>query len=257
MRELDLRDPALVEEPIFDKADDWSFNDPSHYDQFQYNLYDWFSKGFTPTSGPGYAVILLSQGYFALVRKRGASKYTRHKWYANVQRNPDGTIKKIYAARTIKRRGKKICIYLHREVLNAGKNVIVDHTHGHSLDCRDHVLKVTTHKGNRANSRRGRSTNLGLKMGVEVRKTPKGLRYGGQIKIKGKTYRSAVTWSLTPEGEERAHRWYVNRHKETYSHRGLKENGGRPDFPILPPLKKEHAHSIIQTARVEELIPFP
>jgi hypothetical protein len=229
---------ASSQEPL--KSTDHVTLQRSH-DLFLHEQYAWESFK------PDYAIIRLTQGYFAIVDKEDYRRVSRHKWYANVQRNEEGTIIKVYAARTETKAGKKQSIYLHRFVIRAGSRVIVDHKHGLTLDCRKGALRPTDFGGNSSNGRSpGRDGGKELKRGVELRF--RGTRYGGQIKTKGKTKRSKKTWPLTPEGEEAAHQWYLREHQTTFSHRGLPELGVKAKYPVFPPIK---------TKLLPEFIPMP
>ncbi len=207
------------------------------HELFLMERYDWANFK------PDYAVVPLTQGYFAIIDKKEAARVLTRKWWANVQYDKTGRIIKVYACWSPPRKKgarKRTHVYLHRFIKKAGRAVIVDHKSGLSLDCRERALRVTDHGGNRANGRStGRTTHAGLKQGVELRR--RGTRYGGQIMVHRVTYRSVRVWPKTPEGERAAHRWYLNRHKEFHSYRGLPENGGKVTYPIFPPLLNQSA----------------
>ena len=44
--------------------------------------------------------------------------------------------------------GKRVTIYLHREIMNAPRGLVVDHLNGNGLDCRRDNMKVTWQKEN-------------------------------------------------------------------------------------------------------------
>ncbi|MBM3272620.1 hypothetical protein FJY94_05120 [Candidatus Kaiserbacteria bacterium] len=195
---------------------------------FQYEQYEW------DLFDPPYAVLRLTQGYFCIIDADGAreQRALKEKWHAVVQRDENGRVIKVYAARTRKgSRGGKI--YLHRYLAGARPSEIADHFNGMTLDNRRSVnLRITNIAGNRANSEsaRRRFRHPGLPRGVEPRK---GNKFQAQIKVNGVTYHSKRLWD-TPR---RAHVWYRRVHKIFHGIRCVSQSHLKDDFPVFPPRK--------------------
>lgn len=108
--------------------------------------------------------IKLSQGYFALVDN---ADYTRcmqgPKWYANVVRYKDGSVRKVYAVRSLPSpdRGWQ---YMHRFILGAvDTRVEVDHKDHNGLNNQRYNLRLATHSQNMHNQRLSKANTSGYK----------------------------------------------------------------------------------------------
>lgn len=195
---------------------------------FQYEQYEW------DLFDPPYAVLMLTQGFFCIIDADGAreKRALKEKWHAVVQRDENGRIIKVYAARTRKgSKGGKI--YLHRYLTGARPSEVTDHFNGMTLDNRRSVnLRITNTAGNRANSEsvRRRFRHPGLPRGVEPRK---GNKFQAQIKMNGVTYRSKRLW----DNPRRAHIWYRRVHKLFHGIRCVSQSHLRDDVPVFPPRK--------------------
>jgi hypothetical protein len=71
-----------------------------------------------------------------------------------------GDGRKDYAARIDRkfRYGRTKTIFLHREIMNAPKGILVDHSNGESLDNRRDNLRLATHSQNMQNRRKRKNT---------------------------------------------------------------------------------------------------
>lgn len=102
-----------------------------------------------------YMVIPLTQGQIALVDKDDYSRVSKHKWSATFYINGQSTSGVFYAVRSDVRDGKRVCVLLHRFVMEAPSGVEVDHINrNHTLDCRKSNLRLATHVQNMRNRRK-------------------------------------------------------------------------------------------------------
>ena len=91
-------------------------------------------------------LIALTKGQVAIV---DADKYEwAMQWNWHARFNPD--IGTYYAVRNGRREGKRLGVYLHRQLLGEPEGE-VDHWNGKTLDCRISNLRVCTPAQNRAN----------------------------------------------------------------------------------------------------------
>ncbi len=99
--------------------------------------------------------IELTQGYFSEVDDSDAELLSKYRWKIL---KADG---QLYAARTHK---KTQTILMHRFLLNAGKNQVVDHRNGDGLDNKRKNIRLGTQGQNLANMRktRGKSRYKGV-----------------------------------------------------------------------------------------------
>lgn len=99
----------------------------------------------------------LSNGGFALVDEEDHARIASHSWYAW---HHHGT---SYAARMTAREGRRICILMHREVMDAQPGSQVDHSDGNGLNNQRSNLRFCTPSENRYNQGRQRNNSSGLK----------------------------------------------------------------------------------------------
>lgn len=125
--------------------------------------------------------IALSRDKIAWVDDEDYANVSRFKWYAHNAN--DG---KWYARRDVVIDGKKLRVYMHREIMSAGIDVEVDHANGDGLfNCRSN-LRVATKTQNRQNSKRRKDSRHGFK-GVNVHgNTPRIKKYQAVIVVNGK-----------------------------------------------------------------------
>lgn len=85
--------------------------------------------------------IPLTQGKFAIVDDGDYEWLNKYKWYAVKNRNT------YYAVRKPSRKqGKRTRIYMHRQILDAPKELQVDHANHNGLDNRRQNIRTCTHK---------------------------------------------------------------------------------------------------------------
>jgi len=99
--------------------------------------------------GPSlYKTILLTQGKCTIVDTEDYDWLAQHKWYSHRQRNGDW-----YAVRNKCENGKKICISMHREILQPPPDMETDHRDGNGLNNQRSNLRVATTAQNQHNRR--------------------------------------------------------------------------------------------------------
>ncbi len=91
--------------------------------------------------------IPLTQGQYAIVDPDDYERLSKYKWYAIKAMNT------FYAARTIRSgiNNKRICIKMHREIINPPYPLVVDHINRNGLDNRKANLRPATHAQNSIN----------------------------------------------------------------------------------------------------------
>jgi hypothetical protein len=90
--------------------------------------------------------IPLTQGKVALVDDEDYQELSKHKWYALKHGNT------YYAARTARcKNGGRSTVYLHCTLLEAPKNMEIDHINGDGLNNTRGNLRVVTHRENGQN----------------------------------------------------------------------------------------------------------
>lgn len=90
--------------------------------------------------------IILTQGQAALVDDEDYERLNQYSWHAH--KNKSGA---FYAIRKLKINGRWIHIKMHREIMNASKDQLVDHIYGNTLDNRRLKLRIATKSQNAAN----------------------------------------------------------------------------------------------------------
>lgn len=122
--------------------------------------------------------ISLTQGYVALVDDEDYEELSQYRWYVRVNNHHR------YASRKIKVEGKWVEIHMHRCLLSAPDNLLVDHVDGNGLNNVRANLRLATKSGNNQNSRMRKDNTSGYK-GVNWSKEHSGWR--AEIKIDGKS----------------------------------------------------------------------
>ncbi len=105
--------------------------------------------------------IPLSQGLYALVDGKNYEWLMQWKWFLHKGHSTD------YARRHGIPRGKKI--YMHRQIMNPPKGILIDHKNDTGLDNRESNLRECNSSQNIANSR-GRKKKTSLFKGVSWNK---------------------------------------------------------------------------------------
>jgi hypothetical protein len=131
----------------------------------------------------GYAFrkINLSENCFTIVDIDVYYRLGRFKWSACG--HDDNS---LYAARILRKTefGRIKTMYLHREIMNAPKKLLVDHKNGDSLDNRRANLRLATQSQNLANAIRDKSKTSSRFTGVHFDKNRKkwfaGMNYQGK-----------------------------------------------------------------------------
>lgn len=123
--------------------------------------------------------ILLSKGLVALVDDEDFEELSKFRWYASLNR-------KHYARRHQMKDGKKVKVYMHRQILNVtDPKVFVDHIDGNGLHNCKINLRTASHSENLINITKRLGTSSKYK-GVNYRKSTG--KWQVQIQKKGKLY---------------------------------------------------------------------
>lgn len=106
--------------------------------------------------------IPLTQGFVAIVDGDDYERLRRYSWHAQWNR----TRTKVYAVRNAgtDKRGVRLKVKMHREIMNAPPDLEVDHFNGDTLDNRKQNLRACPHIVNIQNqqSRGGKSAHRGV-----------------------------------------------------------------------------------------------
>lgn len=101
--------------------------------------------------------IVLSNGMVALVDADDYEEVSRYKW------NPTLSMRHVYARRS-KRIGKRVTtVIMHREILKAPKDMVVDHINGNTLDNRKANLRICTNRENLGNRKLNKNNTSGYR----------------------------------------------------------------------------------------------
>lgn len=104
-------------------------------------------------------LIALTKGQLAIVDDEYFPEISKHTWCAIY--NP--CTKSFYAKRGAPREGgKRGTIIMHREIVQAKPGEQIDHGNHNTLDNRRGNLNITTHSGNRLNTRMQRNNESGV-----------------------------------------------------------------------------------------------
>jgi hypothetical protein len=136
--------------------------------------------------GYPYRRIYLDEGLWTIVDPQDYYCYGSFKWSA-CGRNDDC----IYAARILRKTefGRIKTMYLHREIINAPKGLLVDHRNGLTFDNRRENLRLATNAQNIYNRRKIKlktsSEYIGIYFDKRINKWCAKIRYQGKRKYLG------------------------------------------------------------------------
>ena len=91
--------------------------------------------------------IKLTQKQFAIIDNKDFEKISKYKWWAEYKKS----MKTYYAVANLSKRDKSV--FMHRLILNAAKEKMVDHKNHDTLDNRRSNLRLCTNTQNQGNSR--------------------------------------------------------------------------------------------------------
>lgn len=101
-------------------------------------------------------VIELTRGKKAIVDDEDYEKVTNFSWHFN----PNGYAESYFVDQET---GKTICIRMHRMIMGAEKNQMIDHVNGNGLDNRKENLRFCTRSQNAVNSKLNKNNSSGFK----------------------------------------------------------------------------------------------
>lgn len=104
--------------------------------------------------------IYLNLGKFTLVDDDKFEWLNQWKWYAQVSSYNDNY---FYSYRIEYKNGKRITIYMHREIMSVPKGLFIDHINHDTLDNRQENLRICTQSENMKNRKSFYNNILGLK----------------------------------------------------------------------------------------------
>lgn len=139
--------------------------------------------------------IKLTRGQFALVDDEDYEYLSQFKWQVTINKNKPNS---YYATRSFPINGVWKSIGMHREIMNASANTLVDHIDGNSLNNQKQNLRICTQAENLRNRGKNKSNTSGYK----------GVYFNGKKWI-AKIKSNYVSYSLgtfpTPEMAARAY----------------------------------------------------
>jgi hypothetical protein len=133
--------------------------------------------------------IPLTRGYVTRVDDADYEGLSRYNWCSLVSTRRDGSVRCVYAVRSVKKARKSHTLYMHREILGCTEEV--DHRDGDGLNNQRENLRPATGTQNHANERLSVDNTSGVK-GVYWHKQ-KG-KWHVQCRV-GKTSRSGGLYS--------------------------------------------------------------
>lgn len=122
--------------------------------------------------------IPLTQGKFAIVDDEDYKYLSQWKWSALKNRN------KYYAVRNAKSNGKRTMITMHRQIMQALPNLLIDHINGDGLDNRKGNLRICQNSDNQYNGQAQNRTTSSKYKGVSWSSLRR--KWRSQIGYKGK-----------------------------------------------------------------------
>ena len=113
------------------------------------------------------AIVPLTRGYEAVIDASDVSLVNRNSWQAKIRFRADGSIRTVYAVRSIREGGRNIMQSLHSIILGVP---IVDHRDGNGLNCRKYNLRSASFQENARNKGMSCNNTSGFK-GVTLHKS--------------------------------------------------------------------------------------
>lgn len=123
--------------------------------------------------------IQLTREQVTLVDDENYQELSKHKWFALV--NNSG----YYAMRFTGPRGRQIAVYMHRVIMSAPDELVVDHINGNPLDNRKENLRLCTKSQNGFNRGFQKNNTSGYKGVYYLKDTG---RWKAMITAEGKNY---------------------------------------------------------------------
>lgn len=102
--------------------------------------------------GPSIAYIELTQGYFALIEVEDIPVIQQWNWCATNREKVSAGIRAVRLHCPSGDWHKPRQRFLHTELMNTPKGMVIDHINRNPLDNRRHNLRICTHGENRRNS---------------------------------------------------------------------------------------------------------
>ena len=109
------------------------------------------------------AYIPLTNGYEALVDANDVHLVEGYNWCSRIHRRKDGSIRNIYAQRSVQKLGVARNVWMHREILAAPEGLEVDHRNGNGIDNTRSHLRAATRGQNRCNCGASSRSKSGIK----------------------------------------------------------------------------------------------
>ena len=131
-----------------------------------------------------HAIIKLTKGYEALIDIDDVHLVSGKNWCASESKRSDGSIKTVYAICFDYSGGKKTQIKMHRILLNAHSQSVVDHIYGNGLNNRRNNIRLVSISQNSTNCRKYSNNTSGFK-GVSWSKRRR--KWESYIKTNNKT----------------------------------------------------------------------
>ena len=133
--------------------------------------------------GYTYRKIYLDEGKWTILDQQDYYRLGNFKWHVT------GTNSRFYAVRSIKVDNTHTTrMYLHREIMNAPKGLVVDHKDGNSFDNRRANLRLATRSQNSCNKRKRANTSsrfIGVYWDKAKRKWVARIKYQGKSRMLG------------------------------------------------------------------------
>ena len=126
--------------------------------------------------------IELTKGYVAIIDDGDYEMLAAHKWSAHENKHKDGAIRTVYARRGCVEKKRYKNVFMHREVLGAGRDQTVDHINSNGLDNTRKNLRLCTSSQNSQNSRLRKTNTSGFK---GVSRQTQGQKWQARIEVNG------------------------------------------------------------------------